>query len=97
LSTNIPEFAKINEMPIPLDIRRIAEGDGIEAAFVKTNQAKYPESNSYTQSDRSSRVIKLPCDLYTILGTQASSLLARLPRVGPLHQFGYDITTFLYN
>jgi hypothetical protein len=42
--TNIPEFAKINEMPIPLDIRRIAEGDGIEAAFVKTNQAKYPES-----------------------------------------------------
>jgi hypothetical protein len=28
LSKNIPEFAKINEMPIPLDIRRIAEGDG---------------------------------------------------------------------
>jgi hypothetical protein len=46
LSTNIPEFAKINEMPIPLDIRRIAEGDGIEAAFVKTNQAKYPESTN---------------------------------------------------
>jgi hypothetical protein len=35
LSKNIPEFAKINEMPIPLDIRRIAEGDGIGAAFIK--------------------------------------------------------------
>lgn len=23
---NIPEFAKINEMPIPLDIRRVDEG-----------------------------------------------------------------------
>ena len=34
LSKNIPEFAKINEMPIPLDIRRIDEGDGIEAAFI---------------------------------------------------------------
>jgi hypothetical protein len=31
---NISEFAKINEMPIPLDIR-IDEGDGIEAAFIK--------------------------------------------------------------
>ena len=30
LSKNIPEFAKINEMPIPLDIRRIAEGDEIK-------------------------------------------------------------------
>ena len=38
LSQNIPEFAKINEMPIPLDIRRIAEGDGIEAAFIKKNK-----------------------------------------------------------
>ena len=35
LSKNISEFAKINEMPIPLDIRRIEEGDGIEAAFIK--------------------------------------------------------------
>ena len=35
LSKNIPEFAKINEMPIPLDIRRIAEKDGIGAAFIK--------------------------------------------------------------
>ena len=43
LSKNIPEFAKINEMPIPLDICRIAEGDGIEAAFIK-NEAKYHES-----------------------------------------------------
>jgi hypothetical protein len=34
LSKNIYEFAKINEMPIPLDIRRIDEGDGIEAAFI---------------------------------------------------------------
>ena len=34
-SENISEFAKINEMPIPLDIRRIAEGDGIGAAFIK--------------------------------------------------------------
>ena len=30
-------------MPIPLDIRRIDEGDGIEAAFIK-NEAKYHES-----------------------------------------------------
>jgi hypothetical protein len=35
LSKNISEFAKFNEMPIPLDIRRIDEGDGIEAAFIK--------------------------------------------------------------
>jgi hypothetical protein len=33
-SKNILEFAKINEMPIPLDIRRIDEGDGIEAVFI---------------------------------------------------------------
>jgi hypothetical protein len=32
-------FAKINEMPIPLDIRRIDEGNGIEAALIK-NEAK---------------------------------------------------------
>jgi len=50
--------------------------------------------NSYTQSDRSSSVIQLPCDLYTIRGTKAPSLLARLSRVGTLRQFGYDITTF---
>jgi hypothetical protein len=43
LSKNISEFAKINEMPIPLDIRRIDEGDGIEAAFIK-NEAQYHES-----------------------------------------------------
>ena len=30
-------------MPIPLDIRRIDEGDGIEAALLK-NEAKYHES-----------------------------------------------------
>jgi hypothetical protein len=30
-------------MPIPLDICRIGEGDGIEAAFIK-NEAKYHES-----------------------------------------------------
>ena len=42
-SKNISEFAKINEMPIPLDIRRIDDGDGIEAAFIK-NEAKYHES-----------------------------------------------------
>jgi hypothetical protein len=42
-SKNISEFAKINEMPIPLDIRRIDEGDGIEAAFIK-KEAKYHES-----------------------------------------------------
>ena len=36
-------FAKINEMPIPLDIRRIDEGNGIEAALIK-NEAKYHES-----------------------------------------------------
>jgi hypothetical protein len=43
LSKNISEFAMINEMPIPLDIRKIDEGDGIEAAFIK-NEAKYHES-----------------------------------------------------
>lgn len=43
LSKNIHEFAKINEMPIPLDIRRIDEGDGIEAALIE-NEAKYHES-----------------------------------------------------
>lgn len=43
LSKNIPEFAKINEMPIPLDIRRVDEGGGIEAALIK-NEAKYHES-----------------------------------------------------
>jgi hypothetical protein len=35
LSKDIPEFAKINEMPIAFDIRRIDEGDGIEAALIK--------------------------------------------------------------
>jgi hypothetical protein len=40
LSKNIPEFAKINEMPIPLDIRRIDEGDRIEAALIN-NEEKY--------------------------------------------------------
>lgn len=43
LSKNIPEFAKINEMPIPLDIRRVDEGDGLEAALIK-NEAKYHKS-----------------------------------------------------
>lgn len=43
LSKNIPEFAKINEMPIPLDIRRVDEGGGIKAALIK-NEAKYHES-----------------------------------------------------
>jgi hypothetical protein len=33
LSKNISEFAMINEMPIPLDIRRIDEGDGIDTPF----------------------------------------------------------------
>jgi hypothetical protein len=43
LSQNIPEFAKINEMPIPLDIRRIAEGDGIDAAFIKKTRQNFTE------------------------------------------------------
>ena len=43
LSTNIPEFAKISEMSVPLDIQRIDEGDGIEAALIK-HDAKYHES-----------------------------------------------------
>jgi hypothetical protein len=38
LSKNISEFAKINEMSIPLDIRRIDEGDGIEAAFIRSSE-----------------------------------------------------------
>jgi hypothetical protein len=43
LSKNISEFAKINEIPIPLDIRRIDEGDRIEAALIN-NEEKYHES-----------------------------------------------------
>jgi hypothetical protein len=38
VSKNISEFAKINEMPIPLDIRRIDEGDGTESAFIKKEE-----------------------------------------------------------
>ena len=33
-SKNISEFAKIKEMTIPPDIRRIDEGDGIGAVFI---------------------------------------------------------------
>lgn len=35
LSKNIPEFAKINEMPIPLDIRRVDEGGWNRGRFDK--------------------------------------------------------------
>jgi hypothetical protein len=49
LSKNISEFAKINEMPIPLDIRRIDEGYGIEAAFIK-NEAPFTTYNLHTFS-----------------------------------------------
>ena len=43
LSQNIPEFAKINEMPILLDMRRIDKGDEIEAVLIK-NEANYHDS-----------------------------------------------------
>lgn len=46
LSKNISEFAKINEMPIPLDIRRLDEGDGIEVALIE-NEAKYQSHADY--------------------------------------------------
>ena len=39
----ILEFAKLNDMPISLDIRRINDGDGIKTALMK-NQAQYHES-----------------------------------------------------
>jgi hypothetical protein len=43
--------------------------------------------NSYTQSDRSSSVIQLLCDLYTIRRTKAPFLLARFSRVGTLFSY----------
>ena len=49
LSKNIPEFAKINEMPIPLDIRRIDEGDGIEAALLKNEACGLMFNNTKLQ------------------------------------------------
>jgi hypothetical protein len=50
LSNNIPEFAKINGMPIPLDIRRIADEDGIGAAFIKKKRQRKP--NSFRHSNQ---------------------------------------------
>ena len=40
LANNIPQFHMINEMPIPIDIRRIDEGDGIESTLISHN-ARY--------------------------------------------------------
>ena len=43
LAKNIPEFKRLNEMPVPLDIRRIDDGQGIETTLVN-NSAKYHHS-----------------------------------------------------
>jgi hypothetical protein len=71
-----------------------AWGSVLALFYLKTKSPNDILSFYHTQSDRSFSVIQLPCDLYTIRGTEASSLLARLSRVATLHQFGYDITTF---
>jgi hypothetical protein len=65
LSNNISEFAKINEIPIPLDIRRIDEGDRIEAALIN-NEEKYHEScrlmfnNTKLQRSQKGHILILP-------------------------------------
>lgn len=43
LARNIPEFKSLNEMPAPLDIRRIDDGSGIEETLIR-NSAKYHHS-----------------------------------------------------
>lgn len=43
LATNIPLFYEINALPIPLDPKRLDDGDGIESALRKHN-AKYHQS-----------------------------------------------------
>ena len=43
LATNIPEFYKLNAMPIPFHPKRLDEGDGILQTF-KNNKTTYHES-----------------------------------------------------
>jgi hypothetical protein len=43
LAKNIPGFKRLNEMPVPLGIRRIDDGQGIETTLVN-NSAKYHHS-----------------------------------------------------
>ena len=43
LARNIPKFQEMNSLPIPLDIRRIDDGEGIEATL-KLHDAKYHPS-----------------------------------------------------
>ena len=43
LSSNIPEFFQINEMPMPIDVRRIDDGDGIDNTLINHHD-KYHEA-----------------------------------------------------
>jgi hypothetical protein len=43
LSNNIPVFFQINEMPMPIDVRRIDDGDGIDNTLIN-HHAKYDEA-----------------------------------------------------
>ena len=51
LAKNIPEFKRLNEMPVPLDIRRIDDGQCIEATLVN-NSAKYHHSSRMLFNNR---------------------------------------------
>jgi hypothetical protein len=43
LSNNIPEFFHISEMPMPIDVRRIDNGDGIDNTLIN-HHARYHEA-----------------------------------------------------
>jgi hypothetical protein len=49
LSNNIPVFFQINEMPIPIDVRRIDDDDGIENTLIN-HHAKYDEATLTNRS-----------------------------------------------
>ena len=40
LSLNITRFSELNELPMPIDLRRLNEGNGVEATLRK-NKAKW--------------------------------------------------------
>ena len=40
LSLNITRFSELNELPMPIDLRRLDEGNGVEATLRK-NMAKW--------------------------------------------------------
>ena len=75
LSTNIPEFFKTNEMPLPLNIRRINDGDGIENTLIR-NQAKYHESCRlmFNNTKRKYRLVKVLPYGQTIVARLAKTL-----------------------